>query len=413
MANRPIVHNPSGLEQLLQSKQLEVNSMLEVTQAINNNLSAADLFRIFEFILRAQLGINQLSVYIKGVKSNEWEVITNYGQDASKADIDVEKILVPIKSTTDTKGIKNEFVRKFQMIIPAYHKNEALAYALIGWDSKKRDLGEDSLNFIQTITNIIAVAIENKKLFNSQLEREGLRRELELAGQMQTLLVPKSLPQNDKIEMAAAYLPHDEVGGDYYDVFNIDDDTIALCIADISGKGIAAALLMSNFQATLRALIYQDFPLATLISILNRRIVNITGGEKFITLFIGMLNLKTKKFKYINAGHNPPFLYHDGKITQLDKGSTILGMFENLPKVDDGEVTIKKNSILLYYTDGLVDLENEKGETFEPRYIRDFIMKNHALSMEEFKDRLVERLDEYRGNKMYTDDVTILASRIF
>jgi len=413
MAGRPIVNNPSGIEQLLQTKQLEVNSLLEVTQAINNNLSAPELFRIYEFILRAQIGIEKLCVFIKGVKSDEWEMITNYGAGQPEEDLDVIKTLIHLQNITPSEEIENDFVRSFQMIIPANHKNRPLAFALLGWDTKKKELDEDNMKFIQTITNIIAVAIENKKLFNAQLEQEGMRRELELAGQMQNLLIPKSLPKNDQVEMAAVYLPHDEVGGDYYDVFQIDEDHLGICIADISGKGIAAALLMSNFQATLRALIYQNFPLATLISILNRRIVNITEGEKFITVFVGIYNRKTRKMHYINAGHNPPYLYQNNKIQKLEKGSTIIGMFDNLPSIEEAEIDITKNALLLFYTDGLVDLENEQGVSFPTAEIRAFISDNIELNVEEFKDRLVQRLDEYRGTKMYTDDITILVCRIF
>ncbi|MCH8902534.1 MAG: SpoIIE family protein phosphatase [Bacteroidetes bacterium] len=413
MAVRSIKNRETDFEGLLKNKQLEVNSLLEVTQAINNNISSSALFRIYEFILRAQLGIERACVFIKNEDSEVWEAICDYGLEQKYDPIDVKKLLFPITEITLGEKLEDKFIKNFHVVIPVFHKKVPLAYALIGKVERDNPLDEEEIKFIQTITNIISVALENKRLFNQQLKQEGFRREMELAGQMQSLLIPKSLPGNKYFEMSATYKPHSEVGGDYYDVFKLSDDEIAFCIADISGKGIAAALLMSNFQATIRALIYQDFPLTTLVSILNRRIINITGGEKFITFFICIFNSKTKKLKYLNAGHNPPYIMIDDKISGLEEGCTILGMFEQLPDISSGEISIDREAMLLLYTDGLVEQENEANIPFEAGRIMDFVRKNHRKSAEEFKDQLAETLEKYKEDRLYTDDVTILVAKFF
>jgi len=165
------------------------------------------------------------------------------------------------------------------------------------------------LHFVQTLSNIIVVAIENIRLFNESLRQEALKKELELASKMQSMLIPRkeTLPRNEKLHLTAFYHPHFDVGGDYYDCIILNKDEVGFCIADVSGKGISAALLMSNFQANLRALFTHEISLPALVERLNERVISSANGEKFITLFIAKFNYRTNDLVYINAGHNAPY----------------------------------------------------------------------------------------------------------
>ncbi len=149
------------------------------------------------------------------------------------------------------------------------------------------------LNFIQTISGIIVVAIENQRLFRETLRQEALRRELELASRMQMMLIPDNtrLPADGKIRAQGFYYPHYEVGGDYYDFLTLSDNVVGFCIADVSGKGMSAALLMSNFQASLRAIFTSETSLEEMIRKLNTLVVINSAGERFITLFIARYNI--------------------------------------------------------------------------------------------------------------------------
>src|SRR5690606_24924693 len=182
------------------------------------------------------------------------------------------------------------------------------------------------LNFFQTLTNLLAVALENRRFAERALASERDRRELELAAEMQQMLVPRDLPDEERIRAAAWYQPHQQVGGDYYDVIRSGPDELVLCVADVSGKGIAAALLMSNFQATLRALVQRGRgPLDGLVRELNANVLERARGERFITLFIARVDLRTGVMEYVNAGHNPPMLSRPGvPITELSDGAIAL-----------------------------------------------------------------------------------------
>ena len=177
------------------------------------------------------------------------------------------------------------------IIIPVYNNNVHLAFVFIG-DIDEEGQGMSPvlkhLNFIQTISSIIIVAIENIRLFNESLRQEALKKELELAAKMQGLLIPDNdqMPKNPKIIVNGFYYPHYEVGGDYYDCLKLSETKTGFCIADVSGKGMAAAILMSNFQASLRALLTHDINLVALINKLNSIVAVIAAGEKFITCLL-------------------------------------------------------------------------------------------------------------------------------
>ena len=149
------------------------------------------------------------------------------------------------------------------------------------------------MRFIQALSNIIIVAIENKKLANKQLAQEAFRKELEIASDVQQFLFPESLPNTDILKVEASYLPHDIVGGDYYDYIPINKNQFLICIADVSGKGIAAALMMSNFQASLRTLCFSQTPnLTDIIEALNFQVLENTKGEKSLlrALLLSMMS---------------------------------------------------------------------------------------------------------------------------
>lgn len=399
-----------SIENLLQAKELEVKSLLEVTIAINNNVSAKDLFKIYEFILRAQIGIEKLGVYLK---EDSWSCVLQYGEVANIVDEKtIEGFSIFEKVTLLKKG--NELYKNgFEYVIPIIHKEKPLAYVLLG-KLRTNNYGnlDGRINFIQTITNIIIVAIENKRLFKRQLEQEAMKKELEFAAQMQTMLVPDKLPSNEFLEADALYQPHHNVGGDYYDVISLTKGRITFCIADISGKGIPAALLMANLQASLRILVQLHYPLDHIIKILNERIFQVTKGDKFITMFIATYNCNTHNLEYVNAGHNPPILMTSTKkFCELEKGSTLLGVFDELPEVQKNKIKIEPGSLLIQYTDGLTEQEDKDGEQFGIEKLKTFMSENTSLKMNAFNEKLLLQLNTHRGVSEFGDDVTLVSTR--
>jgi len=185
------------------------------------------------------------------------------------------------------------------------------------------------------------------------------------------------------------------------------------CVADISGKGIAAALLMANFQSKFHDLINKRSALDVFISKLNESIFEITNGEKFLTFFVAEFNTKTNELRYVNAGHNPPLLIMNGKNIPLDKGSTILGSFTKLPEIEVGTEQIDEEAIILTYTDGLTDVKNGAGVFYDEELLQAFALDNYAQSAEAFNKKLLQTIDDFKGDQVYPDDFTVLTCKVF
>jgi sigma-B regulation protein RsbU (phosphoserine phosphatase) len=396
------------LERDLNLKQLQIKSLLAITQAINDNVSADGLYNMYKSFMSWEMGVTNMALFIQ--EDTEWHCVSHMNVSTSILNGQAEEVLLQYKRLHTVKKEDSAILQEFDIIIPVYHKDLPIAYALMGGIKEKEDI-YNKIQFITTITNIIAVAIENKRLFKRQIEQERLKREMELASQVQKMLIPKNLPKGKGFELASIYMPHSTVGGDYFDYIQYDEQRFAFCIADISGKGVAAAILMANFQAILQSLIYQYRDLETFMLALNQAVYRITKSDKFITLFVGEINLRTKELQYINAGHFPPFLYMNGHVQRLNKGCTVIGSFDQLPFIEMGELSLNGDGLILTFTDGLTDLKNDKSEYFDEEHIAQVVNEHATLSASEFNDQLLKKLENFRGNQAFPDDIAILTCR--
>lgn len=395
-------------------KDLKLDILLEITKSINSNASTETLLGKFKEFMTNELMISKLLLYSY---NNRWEIILNFGMDEEKTDkeINIETDLKPVKEITTLQNSTNEHFNNFEVIIPVFHKTEPLSYLLIGKSKKSANLKTSvsrHLPFIQTLTNIIIVAIENKKLARQRFIQEVTKKELALASQMQAMLFPDDLPNNEKLEISAIYKPLHEVGGDYYDFIRINEYEVFICMADVSGKGVSAALLMSNFQANLHALTGSKTSLIDTIKVLNKKVNLSAKGEKFITLFIAKYNQKTKLLSYINAGHNPPLLMSGDKVNILKTGCAGLGMFEEIGTILQGEVTVSPNSILLCYTDGITEIENEKEQEYGLSRLKKVLKINRQEKMEKLNSEIMKGIEQFKGLKPFVDDIALLSCRL-
>lgn len=402
--------NIEALERELNLKQLQINRLLNITQAINNNVSAEGLFNMYKSFLSWEIGVKKMALYIR--EEDDWSCASSIGIKEELLALDIRSYFEKYTRLNNVEEASHPLIREFDVVIPVRHKEHPIAYVFIGGFSEEEDM-YNKVQFITTITNIIAVAIENKRLFKRQLEQERLKREMELASEMQRMLIPTNMPSKPGYELASIYKPHFGVGGDYFDFIEFDDGKIVFCVGDISGKGVAAALLMANFQANFHTLINKRTELDAFIRDLNTSVNLITQGERFITFFIAEYDTGRQSLRYVNAGHNPPVLVNDGALHLLNKGCTILGSFPELPEVEVGSVSLEGEAIILSFTDGLTDLQNESGDYLNEEMLYSFVRNNYKLSASAFNRQLMERLEVFKGGKSYPDDFTVLTCKIF
>ncbi len=399
------------LERQLALKQLQLSSLLSITQAINANVPARELFDMYRNFLEMEMGVNNMALFVP--EEETWKCVSFLGKGR-----EVKNLLLTRQQLNTFKRVENLYEPEsspfhlFEVVIPVRHKKQPLAFVFLGQFNEDQDL-RSKVEFITTVTNIVAVAIENKRLFKRQLEQERLKQEMQLAGKMQRLLIPEQLPHTAFYEFDAIYQPKWGVGGDYYDMLLLDEHKMAFCIGDISGKGVAAALLMANFQALFHSHLKQRTGLEKLVSNLNESVVRITRREKFITFFVAEYDLLTQRLRYVNAGHNPPLMIIDGQIKRLDKGCTILGAFPVLQEIEIGEEQITHEALIMAYTDGLTDIRNENGDFFDEELSRRFLKRYHQLPVKDFNLALKEELERFKGHAEYPDDLTVLSCKIY
>lgn len=394
----------------LQVTKFKLNALLEITKAINESLSQEKLIKRYEDLLREELKIGKIIIYKLG---ESWECVLSSGVKGDEAGIIVERDLVKFEDISFIPANIDSPLRTFDIIIPVIRDNTHLAFVLIG------DIDEESegisptikhLHFIQTLSNIIVVAIENIRLNENNIRQAAIKKELELASKLQEMLIPDpgKLPRDGVLKVSAFYHPHMDVGGDYYDFIDLGKDEYGFCICDVSGKGISAAIIMSNFQANLRALFSGEIYLEDLVVKLNDRVNESTKGERFLTMFVGKFNIRTRELRYVNAGHNPPLVYNKntGILTRLDSHCVGIGMLDEIPCIVSHKMVVEKDIKLLCYTDGLVEILNDDLVEAGTEVIETFLQND--LPIKENIDAIVKHYGIMEDNQSIFDDITML-----
>jgi sigma-B regulation protein RsbU (phosphoserine phosphatase) len=292
-------------------------------------------------------------------------------------------------------------------------QNEKKGYIFLADKITGQPFSKSDFEFLHTLGNIAIISLENARLFQETLEKQKMEEELNMARNIQQRLLPKSLPKFKNIEVDGINVPSKQVGGDYFDVIEIKKDLLGITIADVSGKGMPASLLMSNLQAALHALIRENFSPEILVGRINTIIHNNTDLDKFITFFYGQLDLNTMVLEYVNAGHNPPFLLRkSNKVELLSEGGIILGMMPDVVYGSD-KVTLKRGDLLHCYTDGVTEAINADEEQYEEHRLLDLLQKlpeNHLPN--QINQEIIDDVNRFAGNTPQSDDLTILTIRI-
>ncbi|MFN7326407.1 MAG: PP2C family protein-serine/threonine phosphatase [Chitinophagales bacterium] len=400
------------LETKIGRQVFQLKGLMSVTQAINENVGAEGLFEMLGRFLSFEMQVGSFALLFR--EGNQWKMVAQHEANAAHFDSDSLSPLIDLHGAGTRKLIKERehpFIAPFEYGLKVMHKDIPLAYLLMANLRQPDDL-VSQLDFVTAVTNVVAVAIENKRLFKEQIKQKLINREVELAAGIQQSLIPHRLPSGAFYEMGSVYRPHFAVGGDYYDVIEFPDGKITFCIADITGKGVAAALLMANFQANFNALVPRTSNLEEIVREMNAAVYRVTEGDRFITLFIAQYNPLTRTLEYVNAGHTPPVVISDQQVSRLRSGSTILGWLPELPFLEIGSIQVNPDTLLFSYTDGLTDVCNPKGEDFSDHLLAEFLLRHLSKPINEINSLLIQHIERFKGDAPYPDDITVLSCRI-
>jgi sigma-B regulation protein RsbU (phosphoserine phosphatase) len=273
------------------------------------------------------------------------------------------------------------------------------------------------ITFVYGVTNFLygktRARLERRNVELQQIVQSGAARleiheqELQRAREIQQSLLPKEIPQRPGIAVATAWRPAREVGGDYFDVLRLDGNRLAICIADVSGKGVPAALLMANVQASLRASVRDLDSPARVCSIVNGMLCESIAANKFVTFFCGVLDANTRTFRYCNAGHPYPILVSARAPHTLDHGGgAVLGVFPSW-NYQDSSVNLKSGDRMLLFTDGITEAEDAQGEEFGVERVAAFGRAHASSSAAELNEQLLAQVSDFCGAQ-FQDDATLV-----
>ena len=267
---------------------------------------------------------------------------------------------------------------------------------------------EDHLKVLTTLASVAAIRVENNRLIESRLDRERLERELALASEIQQRFQPTAPPIVPGYELQGISFPCYEIGGDYYDFIERDDGRLVIALGDVSGKGTAAALLMSSLHAAVHAQSASHDSLVGTISAVNRYLADNIPSNRFVTLFYAELDPESGALSFLNAGHNPPLIVHAaGTVEQLASGGLPLGIKPDA-EYREGRTQLQKGDVLCIYSDGVTEAQSPAGEEFGPTRLYEVVSRNIDASAAGIRDRIESALTKFAQGTSAADDITLV-----
>jgi len=324
--------------------------------------------------------------------------------------INKKSLLVNDIKTDQRFNITPDISVKIRSFLAVPLLTKGILTGIIGVFNKKDKMdftGSDE-RLLSIIASQSASVIDNARLLEDHQALIALQEELKHAAQIQKNLLPKTLPELKDYQIYAINIPAKEVGGDYYDFIKIGENKIAFCLGDVSGKGLSAALLMANLQATLRSQIFFDLPCCETVQRANLLLNQSTDGTQFVTLFIGVIDLMSNKIKFCNAGHNYPILITaDGNIKRLEEGGLLLGcLTESTYK--EASVELNAGDLLCIFTDGISEAMNSDRVEFSEEKILDLVKEFSHLNPEQISRKILGSVRIHVDDEPQSDDITLL-----
>lgn len=430
----PAVHNSIMVEELKQAnRDLDgkiqlLDTLFDLSQEFNATMDRDRLARLLSLALMGQLLVRQHLFLLKPTDEvqddrplhEQFEIVISQGLEQRTVSTELlkrmceidELILLDDDVSTGSEGWPELRELGLILILPLHHQGELCGILALGPKMTGQAYQPDDVEFLYALGNLALVSIRNSYLLEAQVESRRLEEEVRLARQIQTRLLPQSIPHIPGAEVAARATPSRFVGGDFFDVKMLDDGRLLTAIADVTGKGVPAAMLMAHLQACLHVLFPMDMTLVEATGRINRVICENTDFDKFITYFHGIIEGDERRFKYVNAGHNPPFFVRrDGRVETLETGGLLFGVLADAP-YELGEVYFEPGDVLTLYTDGVTEAMDDAEEEFGEDRLEQCIVRNRERSAAEILEAIEADVRKFTGPRAsFDDDLTLVVVR--
>ncbi|HET7184738.1 MAG TPA: SpoIIE family protein phosphatase [Terriglobales bacterium] len=409
----------------------QLSALFEATRLLNSTLDLAELLELILKIARAEVNADRGTVFLVDKDARQiWSIVAmglekqeirmpfgvgvagTVAQTGQPINVQDAYQLACFDPTTDQK---TGYHTKSLLCMPIRHKGSGEIVGVIQLLNQLIDgrfTAEDQ-DFLEKLSGHMAMALENARLHRAALEKQRMERELEMARGIQRSLLPDAPPVLEGYELAVSNMPCFECGGDYYDFISLGQDTLLLVIADVEGKGVSSALVMSNLQATLHALVTHLHSLEVLALSLNEMICNDTKSRKFLSIFLGLLDTRRNRLHYINAGHVPPIIVNgeSGEYELLQAGGTVVGLFPD-SEYSRGSAKLNAGDLLVLCTDGITEPCNVEEEEFGSERLAESVSRNRRGSAEQIVDAVHKEVNAFSLGGTHTDDKVLMVLKV-
>ncbi len=410
------LNNAANLREL-KKKQTEtkrknqlLKTLLEISKDFNTLLTKEKIFKMLSFHLMGQLAITKFAVY----EFTDGKLKLKINKFSFKPEINCVSSIIKADRTLNLENqsicsdIKSKYP-DFHYAIPMKQKGETKGILIIGRKMNGDVITGDNLVFLESLANISVAALENVRLLKDEIRKKQLENEMNYARVIQQNFLPKNIISPKNYDISGKSIPSRQVGGDYFDIIKLSETKTLVAVADVSGKGVAASLIMSNLQAALKVSSENFHSLLKIVEILNKQIFTNTEADKFVTLFIGILDIEKNIFEYINAGHNPAVHISEDRYNLMDSTGLILGFDIICDDYEIKEIKIKENDLIFIYTDGVNEAENSEKEDFGTERLLSLLLDNKNLKSAELIDKIITETRKFAGGNEQYDDITMLS----
>lgn len=412
--NSIVINELKNVNRELDSRVQRLNSLFDLSKEFGLFSEETKISRLLVFSIIGQFLVSKYAVVsFEGAQISVME--SKFPVDellTGLRNVDYKEIKISINSSELEKTNPSLFNSGVHLIVPMQIQGKTRGLILLGGRVNKQNYSEGDIEFIYSVGSLAMISLENKKLFKEALEKQKLEEELDIAREIQQNLLPAEIPKFSSFELAAFNLSSKQVGGDYYDIIKLDEQKSYVAIADVSGKGFPAALLMANLQAFLHVICHQNLELHAATRMINDLISENTSDGKFITFFWGILNEENKTFNYVNAGHNPPLLIRDNKIIKLEKGGIVMGVMKSQIDYLSEEVQLLKDDVLVMFTDGITEAMNINGEEYSDPKFEEICLKSASLSVKEILSEIQVDVQKFSEGANQSDDLTLIVIKV-
>ncbi len=408
----------------------QLSLLFEATRLLNSTLDLAELLDLILKIARTEVKADRGTVFLVDTKNKQlWSIVAS-GLDHQEIRVPFGKgVAGKVAETGQAVNVEDAYTLEFfdrsfdqkfgyqthsVLCLPIRHHTGDIVgvIQLLNKTTGPRFTPEDH-DFLSKLSGHMAMALENARLHREVVEKQRLEKELALARGIQRSLLPEAPPVVPGYDIAVMNEPCFEVGGDYYDFLNLGPQSLLLVVADVEGKGVSSALVMSNLQATLRALVMHLHSLEVLTLSLNEMICNDTKSQKFLSMFLGLVDTRRNGLHYINAGHVPPILIDGatGKYQTLEDGGTVIGLFL-ATEYQRGAAKLKPGDILVCCTDGIMEANDEKDEEFGTERLAASVYRHRHKPAQELVDAVLADVNAFSARGTHVDDKVLMVLKV-